>query len=258
MFMSTRFRVICLLTFASAAPAPLAAADWPTEGGNNQRTFSTDEPLPLPLTQQWTYQAPAAPKLAWSSAEGRTIEGKLLAHRIRFDDAFRTVVVDGRVYFGSTVDHQLHCRDLDTGKLLWTCYTGGPIRLAPTVQDGRVYFGSDDGIAYCADAQTGRILWQRQVAPLDEWLLARGELISKWPVRTGLMVHLGVAYMGAGIFPHEDIYLYGVDAQTGRQVWQQENLSAGCGPQRPFAPGLPAGQGQPAGCPVGRLAPRRL
>lgn len=222
----SRILAILLLSFTATTPAELFAADWPTEGGNNQRTFSTDEQLALPLSLQWTYQAPAAPKLAWSSAEGRTIEGKLLAHRIRFDDAFRTVVVDGRVYFGSTVDHQLHCRDLATGKLLWTCFTGGPVRLAPTVQDGRVYFGSDDGIAYCADAQTGRILWQRQVAPLDEWLLARGELISKWPVRTGLLVHQGVAYMGAGIFPHEDIYLYGVDAQTGRQVWQQENLSA--------------------------------
>lgn len=222
----TRLLAFALLSFSTAFSAGLSAADWPTEGGNNQRIFSTDEQLPLPLALQWSYQAPAAPKLAWSSAEGRTIEGKLLAHRIRFDDAFRTVVIDGRVYFGSTVDHQLHCRDLATGKLLWTCFTGGPIRLAPTVQDGRVYFGSDDGFAYCADAQSGRILWQRQVAPLDEWLLARGELISKWPVRTGLMVHQGVAYMGAGIFPHEDIYLYGVDAQTGRQVWQQENLSA--------------------------------
>ncbi len=64
------------------------------------------------------------------------------------------------------------------------------------------------------------------MAPRDEWLLARGELISKWPVRTGLLVHKGVAYMGAGIFPHEDIYLYGVDAKTGRQVWQQDNVSA--------------------------------
>lgn len=217
---------ICLLTCGAVIPARLPAADWPTEAGNNLRTASTEESLPLPLSLQWTYQAPAAPKLAWSSAEGRNIEGHLLEHRIRFDDAFRTVVVGGRVYFGSTVDHQLHCRDLQTGKLLWTCFTGGPIRLAPTVADGRVYFGSDDGRAYCADAETGKILWQRQVAPRDEWLLARGEMISKWPVRTGLLIHDGVAYMGAGIFPHEDIFLYGVDAQTGRQVWQQDNISA--------------------------------
>lgn len=212
--------VFCVTTSVSAT-----AADWPTEGGSNLRHYSTEERLPALLNRQWTYHAPAAPKLAWSSSEGRTIEGKLLAHRIRFDDAFRTVVVGDRVYFGSTVDHQLHCRDLQTGQLLWTCFTGGPIRLAPTVHDGRVLFGSDDGRAYCVDAETGQILWQRQVAPRDEWLLARGELISKWPVRTGILVHQDVAYMGAGIFPHEDIYLYGVDVATGKQVWEQENVS---------------------------------
>lgn len=226
MRISIRRLAICLLTYAAVTPAGLLAADWPTEAGDNMRRAATSEKLAIPLALQWTYQAPAAPKLAWSSAEGRNIEGHVLEHRIRFDDAFRTIVVGRRVYFGSTVDHQLHCRDLDTGKLLWTCYTGGPIRLSPTVADGRVYFGSDDGRAYCADAETGKILWQRQVAPRDEWLLARGELISKWPVRTGLLVHNGVAYMGAGIFPHEDIYLYGVDAKTGRQVWQQDNVSA--------------------------------
>ncbi len=128
----------CLLTFGAATPAALLAADWPTEAGDNLRSAATSEKLPIPLSLQWTYQAPAAPKLAWSSAEGRSFEGHLLEHRIRFDDAFRTVVVGRRVYFGSTVDHQLHCRDLDTGKLLWTCYTGGPIRLSPTVADGRV------------------------------------------------------------------------------------------------------------------------
>lgn len=225
MQLSIRWLAASWLAVCIGVAQTLLAADWPTEGGNNARLYSTTEMLPTSPNLQWTYQAPAVPKLAWSSAEGRTIEGKLLSHRIRFDDAFRTVIANGRVYFGSTVDHQLHCRDLKTGKLLWTCFTGGPIRLSPTVHDGRVYFGSDDGRAYCADAETGRILWQRQVAPRDEWLLARGELISKWPVRTGLMVHENVAYMGAGIFPHEDVYLYGVDPATGRQVWQQDNIS---------------------------------
>lgn len=215
-----------LLSLGLLHSESLTAADWPTEGGSNLRNYSTTEPLPLPLAKQWTYQAPSVPQLAWSSAEGRTIEGKLLAHRIRFDDAFRTVIVGDRVYFGSTVDHQLHCRDLATGKTIWTCFTGGPIRLSPTVHEGRVYFGSDDGQAYCADAATGKILWQRRVAPLDEWILARGELISKWPVRTGVMIHNNVAYMGAGIFPHEDVYLYGVDPATGRQVWSQEYISS--------------------------------
>jgi outer membrane protein assembly factor BamB len=216
--------------------SPGMAADWPTEGGGNARLSSSAERLALPLKLQWTYQAPAAPQLAWSSAEGRTIEGKLIGSRIRFDDAFRTVIVNGRVYFGSTVDHQLHCRDLASGKQLWTFYTGGPIRLAPTVAGGRVYFGSDDGRVYCVDAQSGDPVWQRQAAPRDEWLLARGELISKWPIRTGVLLHNGVAYFGAGIFPHEDVYLTGVDPATGRLVWQQDHISALDGGRNDLSP----------------------
>ncbi|HUQ68604.1 MAG TPA: PQQ-binding-like beta-propeller repeat protein, partial [Planctomycetaceae bacterium] len=212
------------------------AVDWPTDGGSNARLQSSSERLADSLPLRWTYQAPAAPKLAWSSAEGRTMEGKLMGSRIRFDDAFRTVIVDGRVYFGSTVDHQLHCRELATGKKLWTFYTDGPIRLAPTVANGRAYFGSDDGRVYCVDAVTGQFVWQRQAAPRDEWLLARGEMISKWPVRTGVLLHNGVAYFGAGIFPHEDVYLTGVDPASGRLVWKQDNISALDGGRNDLSP----------------------
>lgn len=226
MRLSIRSIVTCLTIFLGLCIQSVCTADWPTEGGNSQRTFATDSTLSFPLALQWTYQASAAPKLAWSSAEGRVIEEKLMGSRVRFDDAFRTVIVNGKAYFGSTVDHQLHCRDLLTGQLVWRCSTGGPIRLSPTVADGRVLFGSDDGRAYCVDAESGKLIWQRQVAPRNEWLLARGEMISKWPVRTGLMVHQGTAYMGAGIFPHEDVYLCGVDPATGKQVWQQDNISA--------------------------------
>lgn len=212
--------ILCLTSLSATA------SDWPTEGGNNSRTFATTDNLQIPLVAKWEVDAPAAPRLAWSSSEGRMMEGLKQAGRIRFDDAFRTVVAGERVYWGSTVDHGVHCRDLATGKIIWSRFTGGPVRLSPTVFEGRVYFGSDDGRAYCVDAETGNVVWMRRVAPRDEWIIARGEMISKWPVRTGVTIHNGVAYFGAGIFPHEDIYLYGVDPATGRTVWSEDNISA--------------------------------
>ncbi|MEZ6050451.1 MAG: PQQ-binding-like beta-propeller repeat protein [Planctomycetaceae bacterium] len=51
-------------------------------------------------------------------------------------------------------------------------------------------------------------------------------MISRWPIRTGLLVDQGVAYFGAGIFPHEDVYLYAVDAADGSLIWKQDNISA--------------------------------
>lgn len=200
-------------------------ADWPTYRGDNSRSAGAEVQLSLPLTPAWRFESPAPPELAWSSGEGRVMEGKILGHRVKFDDVFHPVVADGRLYFGSTADDQLHCLDLKTGKTIWTFFTGGPVRLAPTVVDGRVYFGSDDGLVYCLDASTAATHWVFRAGPRADWLLARGEMISRWPVRTGVLVDKGVAFFGAGIFPHEDVFLYALNAKDGSVIWQQDNLS---------------------------------
>ncbi|MCH5373088.1 MAG: PQQ-binding-like beta-propeller repeat protein, partial [Planctomycetes bacterium] len=220
------FRRLLLTASILLAPVMLTAADWPTYRGDNARTGDARESIATPLTIRWEYKSPAPIKMAWSSAEGRVIEGKLLGGRVKFDDAIHPVIVDSKVYFGSPVDDQLHCFDLKTGKTLWTFFTGGPIRLAPTVTGGRVYFGSDDGHVYCLNAETGKPVWQFRAGPQEDWLLARGEMISRWPIRSGVLVDNGVAYFGAGIFPHEDVYIYAVNAEDGSIVWKQDNLSA--------------------------------
>ena len=200
-------------------------ADWPTYLGDNARSGTTSQQVELPLREQWVYSAPAAPRRAWSGPEGRTVEGRELRDRVKFDDALHVAVVSGRVYFGSSVDHQMHCLDAVTGRQLWTFFTGAPIRLAPTVVDGRVYFGSDDGYAYCLDSQQGRLIWKLRVGPADEWLIARGEMISRWPIRTGVLVDEGVAYFGAGIFPHDNVYMCAVHADRGEVIWKNDRIS---------------------------------
>jgi outer membrane protein assembly factor BamB len=202
------------------------AADWPTYRGDNARSGATAETLRLPLQPRWIVQAPGVPSPSWSGEDGRIIEGHVMKHRAKYDDAIHPVVVGQRVFFGSSVDHQLHCADLATGKEVWTFFSGGPIRLAPTVENNRVYFGSDDGIAYCLSADDGKLLWKLRAGPLDEWLLARGEMVSRWPIRTGVLVRDGIAYFGAGIFPHDDVFLYAVNASDGKVLWKQDNISS--------------------------------
>jgi len=211
----------CLLVTSAAADAE----DWSTFRNDNARTGSVSESISFPLTRAWRYTSPSAPAAAWAGPDRRVIEGKELRHRVLFDDALHVTSSKGRVYFGSSVDHRVRCMDSATGGELWSFITGGPVRLAPTFWQGKLLFGSDDGFVYCLEADTGKTIWKLRAGPADEWLLARGEMVSRWPVRTGVMVDEGVAYFGAGIFPHEDVYLYAVNAGDGSIVWNRDNIS---------------------------------
>ena len=73
--------------------------------------------------------------------------------RVDFDDAFQVVAAGGRLYFGSSIDDKVYALSADTGEEAWSFCTGGPIRLAPMVWNGRVFVGSDDGFVYCLNAR---------------------------------------------------------------------------------------------------------
>ncbi len=201
------------------------AGDWPTCRHDIARTGWTSDHLGMPLQPRWTYSSPGQPRTAWAGQDELNREGIIMVERVKFDDALHVAVVNDRLYFGSSVDHKVHCLRVADGTELWSFCTGGPVRLAPTVYADRVLFGADDGYAYCLDAQAGRLIWKVHPSPNDEWLLSRGEMISRWPVRTGVLVDRDVAYFGAGIFPHENVYLYAVDFHTGKLLWKQDGIS---------------------------------
>ncbi|MCA9139993.1 MAG: PQQ-binding-like beta-propeller repeat protein, partial [Planctomycetales bacterium] len=206
-------------------PATAVLADWPAYLNGNDRAGFSDVKLNPSLRLAWTYQSPEKPIKAWSGPRETPIEGHVMKHRVDFDDALQVVMGDGRAFFGSTVDHRLHCVDLATGKPHWDFYTDGPIRLAPTLAHGNVYFGSDDGLVYCLRAVDGSVVWKMRVGPKDDRLLSRGEMISRWPVRTGVLIDGETAYFGAGVFPHETVYMCAVNALDGSIVWRNDTIS---------------------------------
>ena len=218
-----RFSVALTLCLALTA-SPAAASDWPTFRKDIRRSGITDEQLALPLTPVWTFQAPFPPKPAYAHGYPRSTnwEGGVEKRRIDFDRADSVVVAGGKTYFGSVGDGKIYCLDAASGKVLWTFMTGGPVRLAPTVADGRLYAGSDDGNVYCLDAGAGSLVWKFRAAPEDHRVIGNGYLISLWPVRTGVLVEKGIAYFGAGIFATEGVFLYAVDARTGRLIWKND------------------------------------
>mgnify|MGYP003731436911 FL=1 len=86
--------------------------------------------------------------------------------------------------------------------------------------------GSDDGWLYCLDAVKGQVLWQYRPGPNDRKVIGNGRMISRWPVRTNVLVESGVAYVGAGVFPHEGIFICALQADTGALVWQNDRVGS--------------------------------
>jgi outer membrane protein assembly factor BamB len=175
---------------------------------------------------------------------------------VGFDDAFQVAAAGDAVYFGSSVDDKVHALDAATGHERWSFFTGGPVRLAPTVWEGKVYVGSDDGFVYCLNAANGDVVWKLRGGPNGERLLGHGRMISRWPIRTGVLVDGGIAYFGAGLFPYENVYLYAVDANSGRVVWRNDTISEGEAYRNEFTPqGYMLASGDKLFIPCGRALP---
>ena len=202
----------------------LLAADWPTFRHDAARSGISSENLALPLVESWVYTSRYAPKPALGKGYPKATnwEGGVEKRRTDFDRVDSTVVVGNRTYFGSVGDGKVYCLDVTSGQVQWTFPTGGPVRLAPTVYERRVYVGSDDGFAYCLNANDGSLVWKFRAAPEDHHVIGNGRLISLWPVRTGVLVDKGIAYFGSGFFTTEGVFVYAVNATTGKLIWRND------------------------------------
>lgn len=189
------------------------AEDWPAYRADIARTGKTDNKLHFPLQKVWEYQPPQIPCPAWPDP------GWHEKNRLDFDYAHQTVIADGTIYFGSTADDSVRAMDLTTGRFKWIFTTDGPVRFAPQIVDKKVYFTSDDGFLYCLNAANGKELWRFKGALKDDKILGNGRMISRWPMRSGVLVDNGVVYTTAGLWPAEGIFIYALNAETGKIIW---------------------------------------
>ena len=209
------FALIVAFLFLSASHS--LAADWPTYRADNRRSGVTSESLRFPLSPAWTYSSPTPPQMAWTGPAKWDSYANLrqLESMRNFDPAFFVIAVGDSVYFGSSVDDSVHCLDATSGTEKWVFPTDGPVRLPPAWHAGKIYFGSDDGFAYCLDAKQGKLIWKQKPSGTESLLLNDGKLISHWPCRTGVVIENDLAYFGASLLPWEPSYLCAADAVTG-------------------------------------------
>jgi outer membrane protein assembly factor BamB len=191
------------------------AADWPMWRYDAKRSASSPTPLPVELHLQWVRQLPK-PAPAWREEQ----------YKLQFDRSYEPVVMGRQIFVASMVSDKLEAYDTETGKQNWQFFCDGPIRFAPVAWQGRVYFASDDGCLYCLDAKDGTQLWKVRLAPSGRRILGNGRLISAWPARGGPVLHDGTIYCSASIWPFMGVFIYALDAVTGRVIWENSGTGS--------------------------------
>lgn len=230
------------------------AADWPTYMHDANRSGVTSDQLSPNLVKAWVFPKIQPPAEAWADEVKKDSSVGVSSQRpfklrASFDRANHIAVAGGFVYIGSATEHNVQCLKASTGEPQWIFFTEGPVRMAPTYANGKVFVGSDDGAVYCLDASHGSLVWKYTAAGSSNYLVPNnGQAVSPWAVRSGVLVDQGVAYFAAGIFPSEGVYLSAVDALTGVRSepghWQTFHQNQGSmqgymlmSPARIFIPG---------------------
>lgn len=207
---------ICFLLVFAACEVGIAD-DWATYRFDIGRSGISSEAIGPQLHLQWKYTPAHPPRPAWPMPAEEL-------PRMHSDNAYHVAATDGSVYFGSSVTNEVYSVDVTSGRINWTFFAEGPVRFAPTIYNGRVYFGSDDGCVYCLDAEKGKLIWKYRPGHSDEKVIGNGAMISLWPVRTAVLADDGTVYFAAGVFPYEGIYICAVSADDGSVIWRNDTI----------------------------------
>ena len=206
---ASALRLSLLLTLTFAAFQPTSGADWPMYRADAGRSGYTSEALPNRLELRWVYRSPHAPKPAWRASQ-----------RMHFDFAFQPIVVGETVIFGSSADDQVYAIDGETGRVVWSFFTEGPVRFAPAAWKDRVFVASDDGWLYALSIADGKLLWKHFGGPDNQTVLGNDRVVSHWPARGGPVVVDATVYFAAGVWPSDGVYVYALDAESGSITWR--------------------------------------
>lgn len=220
-FFFTFVLVVCCLFVANLYAIESQNEGWPTYQADNHRSGISSCQFQFPLYKNWGYKG-KAPSPAWPppAVENPRVN-QLLSPVLTYDRAMVVVGENNLIFFGSSTDNTLYCFDAYTGQEKWHSITDGPIRLAPYLYDKKVYVASDDGILYCFDQISGRKIWEYG-SETNELFIGNNRLISRMPIRCGIVIEDDIVYFTAGLFPSEQVNLIAVDANKGQEIWKNK------------------------------------
>ncbi len=208
------------------------AANWSTVKGSISRSGRSSEKLSFPLNIVWSHTSAHAPAPAWPApANLNCATGQLLENAMTYDRCYHPVVANGKLYYGSSADDSVYCLNSLTGDLIWKFVTGAPVRIAPVISGKLLFAGSDDGNLYCLNVETGKLLWKYEGGPDTSvrtgMFIGNGRMISRWPIRCGIVADNGALYFTSGLFPVEGVFLHALNISDGSEIWKSRiNVSA--------------------------------
>jgi len=186
----------------SALAAP--AGEWPCWRGANHDGKSTD----TGLLKQWPADGP---KMLWK------VDG--------LGKGYSGVAVSGEVVYvtGDVGDRLiLFAFDLD-GKAKWNvpvdrAWTGSSpgSRSTPTIDGGKAYVLSGNGVVACVNARTGKGIWSRDLRRL-------GGRPGTWGYAESVLIHGNLAIAKPG----GDNCIVALNKATGKGVWATRGFRAG-------------------------------
>ena len=199
---------------ASAAPGE---GDWPTYRGDRWRSASSKSSGPGALVETiWNtklYDSGSLPEgpVMFDWKENPYVKGPVTA----------PTIANGRVYVARSDAHEVVSLDSGTGDIVWRFTARGRVDTPPTIHRGLALFGCHAGYVYAVSAATGELVWQFQAAPVDERIVAYGQVESAWPVPGAVLVRNETAYFVAGRQQLADggVLVFAIDPMTGEKEW---------------------------------------
>ena len=215
--------IVCVLCWAAGA----MAGDWPQWRCDAGRTACSPEVLGASLRLQWVRELPE-PRPAWPASQDK----------LQFDASYEPIAAGGLLVVGSSADDSVAAYHAATGALAWRFHTDGPVRFAPVAHHGNVWAASDDGLLYCLDQATGKLLWKLRGGLDDRKVIGNGRLVSMWPARGGPVLHDGTLYFAAGIWPFMGTFIYAVDPDAREVRWCNSASGSAWTLQQHYSPAL--------------------
>jgi outer membrane protein assembly factor BamB len=214
------FFLIIFISVSEWFTSPVWAGDWFQWRGPEQNGVSRETNLP----QQW-------------SPDVKDRDSNLI-WKVPYGGRSTPIVMNGRVYLinsagaGETEQERVVCLDAESGKLLWehrfnvfltdiVSARVGWTNVAGDPETGNVYAHGVQGLLFCIDGKTGKVLWSHSLTEEYGRISGYGGRVTT-PIIDGNLLLLGMINASWGEFACGGNRFVAMDKRTGAIIWWSE------------------------------------